>query len=135
MKIVWSFVWSVFSSVEREQWWDEMKDGQKLKFGDANVTPRYIQEVEASKLGDAQGIPSFVNKNIMSFLNMLYFYGFIYHVLFLKRLLFLFSVCLVFFAVINKLDPSILVWERDTLRFFMWILVFLAIFVWVFLSS
>jgi hypothetical protein len=36
-----------------------MNDGQKLKLGDAPVvTPRNIQEVQASKLGDAQGIPS-----------------------------------------------------------------------------
>jgi len=39
-----------------------MKDGQKLKLGDAHVTPRNIQEVQASKLGDAQGIPFFINK-------------------------------------------------------------------------
>ena len=39
-----------------------MKDGQKLKLGDAHVTPRYIQEVHASKLGDVQGIPIFINK-------------------------------------------------------------------------
>jgi hypothetical protein len=34
-----------------------MKNGQKLKLGDAHVTPRNIQ-VQASKLGDAQGTPS-----------------------------------------------------------------------------
>ena len=39
-----------------------MKYGQKLKLRDAHVTPRYIQEVQASKLGDAQGIPIFINK-------------------------------------------------------------------------
>jgi hypothetical protein len=38
-----------------------MKNGQKLKLGDAHVTPRYIQEVQASKLGDAQGIRFFIN--------------------------------------------------------------------------
>jgi hypothetical protein len=32
-----------------------MKYGQKLKLGDSHVTPRNIQEVQASKLGDAQG--------------------------------------------------------------------------------
>ena len=43
---------------------NEMKDGLKLKLGDAtHVTPRNIQEVQASKLGDAQGIPLFINKN------------------------------------------------------------------------
>jgi hypothetical protein len=30
-----------------------LKNGQKLKLGDAHVTPRNIQEVQASKLGDA----------------------------------------------------------------------------------
>jgi hypothetical protein len=35
-----------------------MKDGQKLKLGDAHVTSRIIQEVHASKLGDAQDTPS-----------------------------------------------------------------------------
>jgi hypothetical protein len=34
-----------------------MKDGQKLKLGDALVTPRNIQEVQASKLGDAPKAP------------------------------------------------------------------------------
>jgi hypothetical protein len=35
-----------------------MKNGQKLKLGDAHVTLRNIQEVHASKLGDAQGTSS-----------------------------------------------------------------------------
>jgi hypothetical protein len=35
-----------------------MKYGQKLELVDAHVTPRNIQEVQASKLGDAQGTPS-----------------------------------------------------------------------------
>jgi hypothetical protein len=34
-----------------------MKYGQKLKLGDAHVTPRNIQEVQASKLGDAPEEP------------------------------------------------------------------------------
>jgi hypothetical protein len=34
-----------------------MKNGKKLKLGDANVTPRNIQEVQASKLGDAPEAP------------------------------------------------------------------------------
>ena len=42
---------------------NEMKDGLKLKLEDATrVTPRNIQEVQSSKLGDAQGIPFFINK-------------------------------------------------------------------------
>jgi hypothetical protein len=34
-----------------------MKNGQKLKLGDAHANPRYIQEVQASKLGDAPEAP------------------------------------------------------------------------------
>jgi hypothetical protein len=30
-----------------------VKNGQKLKLGDSHITPRNIQEVQASKLGDA----------------------------------------------------------------------------------
>jgi hypothetical protein len=41
-----------------------MKDGQKLNLGDSHVTPRNIEEVQASKLGDAKGIPFFINKTI-----------------------------------------------------------------------
>jgi hypothetical protein len=39
-----------------------MKYGQKLKLGDAHVTPRNIQEVQASNLGDAPRYPFFINK-------------------------------------------------------------------------
>jgi hypothetical protein len=55
--IVWSFVWRKFSSAGNGEWWDKMKYGQKLKFRDAHITPRNIQEVQASKLGDAPEAP------------------------------------------------------------------------------
>ena len=77
-----------------------MKDGQSLKFGDAHVTRINIQEVQASKLGDVQGIPFLINKNIRSSFKTLYYYCFIYYVLFLERNLFLLSVCFIFFAVV-----------------------------------
>jgi hypothetical protein len=44
-----------------------MKNGQKLKLGDAHVTPRNIQEVQASKLGDAPRHPFFIGKNQVTF--------------------------------------------------------------------
>jgi hypothetical protein len=40
-----------------------MKYGQKLKLGDAHVTLRNIQDVQASKLGDAPWHPFFIGKN------------------------------------------------------------------------
>ena len=94
-----------------------MKNGQKLKLGDAHVTPRNIQEVQASKLGDAQGIPFFINKNIRSSLKTLYFYCFIYYVLFLERQLFLFLVLFCLACCSIWLDPSMFVLETDTLPF------------------
>jgi hypothetical protein len=78
-----------------------MKYGQNLKLGDSHVTPRNIQEVQASKLGDAQGTAFFINKNIRSSLKTLYFYCFICYVFFLERLYFCFQFYFVFFAVIN----------------------------------
>jgi hypothetical protein len=56
-RFVFSFVWRKFSSVGIEEWWDELKNGQNLKLGYAHVTPRNIQEVQASKLGDTPEAP------------------------------------------------------------------------------
>ena len=78
-----------------------MKDGQKPKFGYSHVTPRHIQEVQASKLGDAQGILFFINKNIRSTFKTQYFYSFTRYVLFLERHFILLSVLFCFLAVIN----------------------------------
>jgi hypothetical protein len=114
MRIVWSFVWRKFSSVGKGEWCDEIKYGQKLKLGDAHATPRNIQEVQVSKLGDAQGIPFFINKNIRSSFKILYFYCFIYYVLFLERRLFLFSVLFCFLCCSILLDPSIFFLRRHT---------------------
>jgi hypothetical protein len=44
-----------------------MKYGLKLKLGDAHVTPRNIQEVQASKHGDAPRHPFFIGKNQVTF--------------------------------------------------------------------
>jgi hypothetical protein len=44
-----------------------MKYEQKLKHRDAHVTPRNIQEVQASKLGDAPRHPFFIGKNQVIF--------------------------------------------------------------------
>jgi hypothetical protein len=47
-----------------------MKNGQKLKLGD--VTPRNIQEVQASKIGDAPRHPFFIGKNQVTFQNTIF---------------------------------------------------------------
>src|SRR4051812_47733358 len=93
-----------------------MKYGQKLKLGNSHLTPRNMQEVQASKLGDSQGIPSSSTKYQVIF-QLLYFYWFICYVLFLERLRFLFSFLFCFlllcFVLSNKwCEPIIFVLEK-----------------------
>ena len=122
MRIVMSFVWRKFSSVGREEWCNKMKNGQKLKLGDAHVTPRNIQEVQAWKLGDAQGIPSSSRKSTRSFFNALYFYCFMQYVLFLERLYFL--LCVLFFNKVGPHHP--LLWrETRSTCLALWFLLFI----------
>jgi hypothetical protein len=91
-----------------------MKNGQKLKLGDALVTPRNIQEVQASKLGDApRGTPSSSAK-IRSSFNTLYFYCFMHYAFFLERLYFCFQFSFVLFAAINGWTPTNFFWRRCT---------------------
>jgi hypothetical protein len=49
-----------------------LKNGQKLKLRDAHVTPRNIQEVQASKLGDAPEAPPSSSAKIRSPFKTLY---------------------------------------------------------------
>jgi hypothetical protein len=100
IRIVWSFVWMKFWSVGKGEWWDEIKYGKKLKFGDAHVTPRNIQEVQASNLRDAPWHPFFINKNIRSSFKTLYIYCFICYVFFSERLYF-FAFSFVLFSARN----------------------------------
>jgi hypothetical protein len=81
-----------------------MKYGKKLKLGDAHVTPRNIQEVQASKLGDAPRHPFFIGKNQVIFQDTI-FYCFVFYAFFFASLLLL----SVFFCLVccNKwLDPN-----------------------------
>jgi hypothetical protein len=75
-----------------------MKNGKKLKLGDAHVTQRNIQEVQASKLGDAPEAPPSSSAKIRK---TLYFYCFMHYVFFLERQLLLFLVFFSLFAAIN----------------------------------
>jgi uncharacterized integral membrane protein len=63
--------------------------------------PRHIQEVQASKLGDAQGIPFFINKNIR-FLSKHYIFIPSHDMCYSWSVIFvLLSVLFCFLAVIN----------------------------------
>jgi hypothetical protein len=78
-----------------------MKYGQKLKLGDAHVTPINIQEVQASKLGDALRHPFFIGKVSGHLSRHLYFYCFICYAFFLEHLYFRFQYSFALFAAIN----------------------------------
>jgi hypothetical protein len=66
-------------------------------------TPRNIQEVQASKLGDApEAPPFFIDKKIRSPFKTLYFYCFMYYAFFLEHQLYLLSVFL--FALLAAIN-------------------------------
>jgi hypothetical protein len=88
-----------------------MKYGQKLKLGDAHVTPRNIQEVQASKLGDARGTPSSSTKYQVIFQDTIFL---LLHILcvFLGASLFLLSVFFCFVCSNKWLDPNMFLLEK-----------------------
>jgi hypothetical protein len=92
-----------------------MKYGKKLKVGDAHVTPINIQELQASKLGDAPRHPFFIDKYQVTFHDTIVLLLRILCV-FLGASLFLLSVffCFVLFAAINGWNPTYFFWIRHT---------------------
>jgi hypothetical protein len=91
-----------------------MKNGQNLKLGDAHVTPRNIQEVQASKLGDAPEAPLLHRQKIRSPFNTLYFYCFMHYAFFFERIYFCVQFSFVLFAAINGWTPTNFFWRRCT---------------------
>jgi hypothetical protein len=88
-----------------------MKNGQKLKLGDAHVAPINIQEVQASKLGDAPGHPFFIDKNQVIFQDTIFLLLRILCVL-LGASLFSLSVFFYFVCCNKRLDPNIFLLEK-----------------------
>jgi hypothetical protein len=93
-----------------------MKYGQKLKLGDAHVTPRNIQEVQASKLGDAPRHPFFIGKNQVICQDTIFLLLRILCI-FLGASLLLLSVLFCFICCNKWLDHIMFVLERAILRF------------------
>jgi hypothetical protein len=78
-----------------------MKNGQKLKVGDAPATPKkYPRGTSVKSWGCPRGTP-FSSAKIRSPFKTLYFYCFMHYALFLERQLLLFSV-LFYFVCCNK---------------------------------
>jgi hypothetical protein len=88
-----------------------MKYGQKLKLGDAHVTPRNIQEVQASKLGDAPRHLFFISKNQVIFQDTIFLFLRILYI-FLGASLLSLSVYFCFVCCNKWLDPNIFLLEK-----------------------
>jgi hypothetical protein len=77
-------------------------------------TSRNIQEVQASKLGNAPEAPLLHREKIRSPFKTLYFYCFMLYAFFLEHLYFCFQFSLVLFAAINGWTPTNFFWRRCT---------------------
>jgi hypothetical protein len=91
-----------------------MKYGKKLKIVDAHITPRNIQEVQTSKLGDSPRHPFFIGKNQVTFQDTIFLLLCILCV-FLGASLLSLSVFFCFVCRNKWLDHIMFVLERDTL--------------------
>jgi hypothetical protein len=79
-----------------------MKNGQKLKLGDAHASPQQIsKKYKRQSLGMPPRHPPSSSAKIRSPFKTLYFYCFMHYVFFLERQLFLF-LFLFFFVCCNK---------------------------------
>ena len=82
----------------------EIEDGSELKIGDSPMAyPLNVKNHQASKLGDAQGIPSSSSTTIRSSPLKLHFYHFTYYVIFLEHHFILLSVCLLVMYFVGSL--------------------------------
>jgi hypothetical protein len=88
-----------------------MKYGQKLKLGDAHVTPRNIQEVQAQSLGMPPRHPFFIGKNQVTFQHTIFL---LLHILcvFLGASLLLLLVFFCFICYNKWLDPNKFILEE-----------------------
>jgi hypothetical protein len=80
-------------------------------------TPRNIQAVQASKLGDAPEAPPSSLAKIRSPFKTLYFYCFMHYAFFLECQLFLLSVLFCFVCCNKCLDHIMFILERAMVRF------------------
>jgi hypothetical protein len=91
---------------------DEMKYGQKLKLGDAHFTPRNMQEVQASKLGDAPEAPLLHRQKLgpLSTHNIFI----VSCAMHFSWSIFTFAFSFILFAAINGWTPTNFFWRRRT---------------------
>jgi hypothetical protein len=86
---------------------------EKFKLRDDHVTPRNIQEVQASKLGDAPKAP-ILHRQKSGHLSTHYIFIASCYVFFLERLYFRFQFSFLLFAAINGWTPTNFFWRLHT---------------------
>jgi hypothetical protein len=104
-RIMLSFVWRKFSSVGIGEWWDEVKNGQKLKLGDAHAPQEIFKRYKRQSLGMPPRHPFFIGKNQVTFQDIIFL---LLHALciFLGASLLLFLVFFCFVCCNKWLDPN-----------------------------
>jgi hypothetical protein len=95
-----------------------MKYGQKLKLGDSHVTPRNIQEVQASKHADAPEAP-LLHRQKLGHLSTHYIFIASYSMRFSWSVLLLLSVFFCFFFFNKWLDPKKFLLEKTHSVFYL----------------
>jgi hypothetical protein len=101
-KFVFSFVWRKFSSVGIGEWWDELKNGQKLNLGDAHASPQEISnKYKRQSLGMPPRHPFFIGKNQVTFQNTIFLLLHALCVFLGVSVVLVFFISLVLFAAIN----------------------------------
>ena len=137
MRMMLSLGWRKFSSSKREGWCNKIKKSEELKLGEApmDLPSIFQRRLKRLSLGMPKASPSSsANYHVISRETICLFLHIICAVLG-ASVCFYFQFVYILSSGHNLLDPSNLVWERDTLRFFIRILLFFTYTFWVFISS
>jgi hypothetical protein len=78
-RIVFIFVWRKFSSVGIGEWWDELKNGKKLKLGDSHAPQEISKWYKRQSLGMPPRHPFFIGKNQVTFQHTIFIASCIMH--------------------------------------------------------
>jgi hypothetical protein len=116
-RFVFSFVWRKFSSVGIGEWWDELKNRQKIKFGDAHASPQEIsKKYKRQSFGMPPRHPFFIGKNLVTFQDTIFLLLHALCVFLGPSVVLVFIISLVLFAEINGWTPTNFFW-RSCLAF------------------
>jgi hypothetical protein len=94
-RFVFSFVWRKFLSVGIGEWWDELKNGQKLKLGDAHAPQEISKKYMRQSLGMPPRHPFFIGKNQVTLQNTIFLLLHALCVFLGASVILIFLVCLV----------------------------------------